>query len=64
MSESDGEGDGEGLPRVLLGLQARFWYGQVDGAEWGVANGLAHGCSTSPDLLKIVFEGFHHWAAA
>ncbi len=46
-----------------LGLQARFRYGQVDGAEWGVANGLAQGCPASSDLLSIVFKGFHRWAA-
>ena len=47
-----------------MGLRARFRYGQVDGAEWSVANGLAQGCPASPDLLNIVFEGFHRWAAA
>ena len=46
------------------GLRARFRYGQVEGAEWGMANGLAQGCPASPDLLNIVFEGFHRWAVA
>ena len=46
------------------GLRSRFRNGQVDGAAWGVANGIAQGCPASPDLLNIMFEGFHRWAAA
>ena len=45
-------------------LRQRFRYGQVDGGEWRVANGLAQGCPASPDMLNIVFEVFHRWAAA
>jgi len=36
----------------------------VDGSEWNVTNGLAQGCPASPDLLNILFEVFHRWAAA
>ena len=45
-------------------LRQRFRFGQVDGSEWSVANGLAQGCPASPDLLNILFEPFHRWAAA
>jgi hypothetical protein len=45
-------------------LRQRFRFGQVEGAEWTVANGLAQGCPASPDLLNMLFEGFHRWAAA
>ena len=46
------------------GLRRRFRYGQVDGAVWRATNGLAQGCPASPDLLNILFEPFHRWAAA
>ena len=42
-------------------LRQRFRYGQVDGSEWSMANGLAQGCPASPDLLN---EAFHRWASA
>ena len=29
-----------------------------------MANGLAQGCPASPDLMNILFEPFHRWAAA
>ena len=29
-----------------------------------MANGLAQGCPASPDLMSILFEPFHRWAAA
>ena len=45
-------------------LRHRFRYGQLDGSEWSMANGLAQGCPASPDLLNILFEPFHCWAAA
>ena len=45
-------------------LRHRFRYGQVDGSEWFMANGLAQGCPTSPDLMNVLFEPFHRWAAA
>ena len=45
-------------------LRHRFRYGQVDGSEWFMANGLAQGCPASPDLMNILFEPFHRWAAA
>jgi len=45
-------------------LRQHFRYGAVDGSEWHVANGLAQGCPASPDLLNILFEPFHRWAAA
>ena len=45
-------------------LRRRFRYGQVDGAVWAARNGLAQGCPASPDLLNILFEPFHRWAAA
>ena len=45
-------------------LRRRFRYGQLDGAVWHAANGLAQGCPASPDLLNILFEPFHRWAAA
>jgi len=42
-------------------LRQRFRYGQVDGSEWSMANGLAQGCPASPDLLNILYEAFHRW---
>ena len=45
-------------------LRQRFRYGQVDGSQWSMANGLAQGCPASPDLLNILFEAFHRWSAA
>ena len=45
-------------------LRHRFRYGQVDGSEWQMTNGLAQGCPSSPDLLNILFEPFHRWAGA
>ena len=45
-------------------LRRRFRYGQVDGGLWAARNGLAQGCPASPDLLNILFEPFHRWAAA
>ena len=45
-------------------LLRRFRYGQVDGDVWRATNGLAQGCPASPDLLNILFEAFHRWAAA
>ena len=61
-----------GIPAVVINcfrafyaqLRQRFRYGQVDGAEWHMANGLAQGCPASPDLLNLLFEPFHRWAAA
>ena len=41
----------------------RFRYGSVDGSLWQAANGLAQGCPASPDLLNILLEAFHRWAA-
>jgi len=35
-------------------LRQRFRYGQVDGAEWAMANGLAQGCPASPDLMNVL----------
>ena len=45
-------------------VRRRFRYGTVLGEPWRAANGLAQGCSASPDLLNILFEPFHRWAAA
>ena len=45
-------------------LRRRFRYGQVDGAIWQAANGLAQGCPSSPDILNILMEPFHRWARA
>ena len=45
-------------------LRQRFRFGQVDGSEWSTTNGLAQGCPASPDLLNILYEAFHRWAAA
>eukprot|EP00906_Rhabdomonas_costata_P004015 RCo006024 len=45
-------------------LRQRFRFGQVDGAEWSMGNGLAQGCPASPDLLNLLFEPFHRWAVA
>ena len=45
-------------------LRRRFRYGQVDGALWQSANGLAQGCPASPDLLNLLLEAFHQWAVA
>jgi len=45
-------------------LRQRFRYGHSQGAEWQVTNGLAQGCPASPDLLNVLFEAFHRWAAA
>ena len=44
-------------------LRQHFRYGQLDGEAWATANGLAQGCPASPDLLNILFEAFHRWAA-
>ena len=46
------------------GLRRRFRYGHVLGKMWQAANGLAQGCPASPDLLNLLFEPFHRWAAA
>ena len=45
-------------------VRRRFRYGAVDGDIWHAANGLAQGCPASPDLLNILLETFHRWAAA
>ena len=45
-------------------LRRRFRYGHIDGDTWQAANGLAQGCPASPDLLNMLFEPFHRWAAA
>ena len=45
-------------------VRRRFRYGAVLGEPWRAANGLAQGCPASPDLLNILFEPFHRWAAA
>jgi hypothetical protein len=45
------------------GLRQRFRLGQVDGEEWQARNGLAQGCPASPDLLNLLMEPFHRWAA-
>ena len=45
-------------------LRRRFRYGSVDGEMWRACNGLAQGCPASPDLLNMLFEAFHRWAAA
>ena len=42
-------------------LRRRCRYKQMDGSEWFMASGLAQGC---PDLMNILFEPFHRWAAA
>ena len=42
----------------------RFRYGQVDDSEWLMANSLAQGCPARPDLMNLLFEPFHRWAAA
>lgn len=44
-------------------VRRRFRYGAVLGSPWRAANGLAQGCPASPDLLNILFESFHRWAA-
>ena len=45
-------------------LRHHFRYGQVDGTEWSMANGLAQGCPASPHLLNILYEPFYRWAAS
>ena len=45
-------------------VRRRFRYGAVLGEAWCAANGLAQGCPASPDLLNLLFEPFHRWAAA
>ena len=45
-------------------LRHHFRYGQVDGTEWSMVNGLTQGCPASPDLLNILYEPFHRWAAS
>jgi hypothetical protein len=45
-------------------LRRRFRYGQSEGGTWQATNGLAQGCPASPDLLNILLEPFHRWAAA
>ena len=45
-------------------VRRRFRYGSVDGSPWLASNGLAQGCPASPDLLNILFEAFHRWAAS
>ena len=42
-----------GLYRLIL--LHPFPYGQVDGSEWFMANGLAQGCPASPDLYEYSF---------
>ena len=52
--------------RCLRGFypQLHEWFRYVDGSEWFMANGLAQDCPASPDLMNILFEPFHRWAAA
>jgi ribonuclease HI len=45
-------------------LRRRFRYGVLDGGVWQATNGLAQGCPASPDLLNLLYEGFHRWARA
>ena len=45
-------------------VRRRFRYGSIDGSPWHATNGLAQGCPASPDLLNILFEAFHRWAAS
>ena len=45
-------------------VRRRFRNGAVLGETWQAANGLAQGCPASPDLLNVLFEPFHWWAAA
>ena len=45
-------------------VQRRFRYGSILGEPWHASNGLAQGCPASPDLLNVLFEPFHRWAAA
>ena len=40
-----------------------FRYGRAKGERWAVWNGLAQGCPASPDLLNMLLEPFHRWAA-
>ena len=44
-------------------LWHHFRHRQVDGSESFMANGLAQGCPATPDLMNILFEPFHRWAA-
>ena len=53
----------ECLKNFYIKLRHRFRYGQVDGSEWSMANGLAQGCPASPDLMNTLFEPFQRWAA-
>ena len=50
--------------QLYANLRHRFRFGQVDGTEWSMTNGLAQGCPASPDLLNVLFEPFHRWAAS
>ena len=54
----------EGFSVFYRDLRRHFRYGQVDGAVWHAANGMAQGCPASPDLLNLLFEAFHRWASA
>ena len=45
-------------------LRHRFRHGQVDGLEWFMANGVAHGCPAGLHLMTILFEPFLRWAVA
>ena len=49
--------------RAYEGLRERFRLGQVDGEQCQAQNGLTMGCPASPDLLNILKEPFHRWAA-
>ena len=50
--------------RFYEGLSRRFRFGSVDGKPWKGTNGMAQGCPAAPDMLNILFEPFHRWAAA
>ena len=45
-------------------LRRHFRFGHVDGSSWCSHNGLAQGCPAAPDMLNLLLEPFHRWAAA
>ena len=61
-----------GIPERIVGsflgmyrqMKRWFKYGGCEGEKWEATNGLAQGCPASPDLLNLLYETFHRWAAS
>ena len=45
-------------------LRHQYRCGQVDGSEWFMPNEWLKGAPPARNLMNILFEPFHRWAAA